>query len=170
MEWFMDDETRKLIKKYESNMIISGRGMLFFGLWDVLKIIVGVLYDSGNEYNRQLKALIAQDEIYGVVMWVAISLACAAVMSFALFIGIRAIMYGRGTRRKNGFLILVVLLGIINIMGIPQYFVQIKEDLTQLDVAIATILMDLSFASMSFDMVYSAIRLSAISRKILKET
>ena len=88
-------------------------------------------------------------------------------MLFCLYIGIKAIRYGRGTKRKKGFLVIVTIIGILNIVGIPGYFTELNS--SDWDSAIASALVDLTFASMSFDMVYSAIRLGMLNKKRLKE-
>lgn len=159
----MDNDIKKLTKKYESNMIISGRGMLFLGLWSVFKIVVGFIFGGDDFLDTQLGI----QEIDEAVMWLIIATTCMFIMFFCLYIGIKAIRYGRGTKRKKGFLVIVVLIGILNIVGIPGYFTEMKS--TDWDSAIASALVDLTFASMSFDMVYSAIRLEILNKKRLKE-
>ncbi len=163
----MDNEIRKLIKKYESNMIISGRGMLFFGLWDTFKLFVSTFFSTTDRYELADILDDLDDEVRGIFIWIVLGIAGFLIISFSLYVGIKAIRYGMGTSRKKGFLIVVAVWGIANLTGIPGYFEDIKA--SNLDSAIASALVDLTFVSMSFDMIYSAIRLEIINRKLLKE-
>ena len=163
----MDNDIKKLTKKYESNMIISGRGMLFLGLWSVFKIVVGFIFGGDDFLDSQLDVAEIDQATTELIMWLIIATTCLFIMFFCLYIGIKAIRYGRGTKRKKGFLVIVVLIGILNIVGVPGYFTEMKS--TDWDSAIASALVDLTFASMSFDMVYSAIRLGILNKKRLKE-
>ena len=163
----MDNEIKKLTKKYESNMIISGRGMLFFGLWSVFKIVVGYIFGADDILDAQVDIPEIDENFVDVVAWVIVAITCLMIILFSLYIGVKAIRYGRGTKRKNGFLVVVAIIGVLNIIGIPGYFTEISS--SDWDSAIASALVDLTFASMSFDMVYSAIRLGIINKKRLKE-
>ena len=165
----MDNETRKLIKKYESNMIISGMGMLFFGMWDVFKFIAGFLYNGNTTYNRELNKLLADQDLSVFLIWTIIGLTSMVIMSFALYIGVKAIKYGKGIKRKKGFLVVVAILGILNLAVIPQYVTEFNADEAQVAAIVATILVDLLFVSMAFDMVWSAIRIGILNRKNEKE-
>ncbi len=163
----MDNEIKKLTKKYESNMIISGRGMLFLGLWSVFKLVVGYIFGADSIIDSQLDLPEADDVATELILWLIIAATCLVIMFFCLYVGIKAIRYGRGTKRKKGFFVIVAIIGILNIVGIPGYFMEMKA--SDWDSAIASALVDLTFASMSFDMVYSAIRLGILNKKRLKE-
>lgn len=163
----MDNDIRKLTKKYESNMIISGRGMLFFGLWSVFKLLVGYIFGGEKIIDSQMDLAEFDEAATELIVWLIIAVTCLIVILFSLYIGIKAIRYGRGTKRKKGFLVIVAIIGIMNIIGIPGYFTEIS--MSDWDSAIASALVDLTFVSMSFDMVYSAIRLGILNKKRLKE-
>ncbi len=163
----MDNEIKKLTKKYESNMIISGRGMLFLGLWSVFKIVVGYIFGGEELLDASVEIPDVDESFVDVVAWIIIGATCLLIILFSLYIGVKAIRYGRGAKRKNGFLVIVALIGILNIVGIPGYFTGLKT--SDWDSAIASALVDLTFASMSFDMVYSAIRLGILHKERLKE-
>jgi magnesium-transporting ATPase (P-type) len=163
----MDNEIKKLTKKYESNMIISGRGMLFLGLWSVFKLVVGYIFGADEIADTQLDLPEIDEATTELIVWLIIAATCLVIMLFCLYVGIKAIRYGRGIKRKKGFLVIVVIIGVLNIVGIPGYFTELNA--SDWDSAIASALVDLTFASMSFDMVYSAIRLGMLNKKKLKE-
>ena len=163
----MDNEIKKLTKKYESNMIISGRGMLFLGLWSVFKLVVGYIFGADKTIDTQLDLPEIDEAATELIVWLIIAATCLVIMLSCLYVGIKAIRYGRGIKRKKGFLVIVVIIGVLNIVGIPGYFTELNT--SDWDSAIASALVDLTFASMSFDMVYSAIRLGMLNKKRLKE-
>lgn len=163
----MDNEIKKLTKKYESNMIISGRGMLFLGLWSAFKLVVGFIFGADDIIDSQLDIAEIDEATTELIVWIIVVATCMVIILLCLYIGINAIRYGRGTKRKKVFLVIAAIIGVLNIVGIPGYFTEIS--ISDWDSAIASALVDLTFASMSFDMVYSAIRLGILHKERLKE-
>ena len=164
----MDEQTRQLIKKYESNIILSGRSMLFFGLWDAFKFLATYLYGEGGELNEDLNVLIQAELLPDYAEWIIVGIVCLILFSFNFYIGAKAIAYGKGRgKRRVWFLVVAGIFGLATLAGIPYYFSDIK--ITDLDSVIATALMDVAFVYMVFDMIYSAGRLAAINKKRLKE-
>ncbi len=164
----MDEQAKKLIKKYESNIILSGRSMLFFGLWDVFKFLATYLYGEGSELKEDLDVMIQADLLPDYAEWIVVIIYCLLIFSFNFYIGARAIAYGKGKKRHRvWFLVVAGLVGLATLTGIPYYFTDVK--ITDIDSVIATALMDVVFVYMVFDMIYSSGKLSAINKKALKE-
>ena len=69
----MDNEIKKLTKKYESNMIISGRGMLFFGLWSVFKLVVGYIFGADEIVDTQLDLPEIDEATTELIVWLIIA-------------------------------------------------------------------------------------------------
>ena len=163
----MDEQTRRLTKKYESNINLSGKSMLLFGLWDVFKFLANYLYGEADEYKQQLQEILQNEMIPSYIEWILVVFICFFIFSFNFYIGVKAIGYSKGKRRKVFFLIIAVILAVMTLTGIPLYFEDFN--VSDLDSIIAAILMDLAFVYMIFDMIYSAIRLRNINRQIPKE-
>lgn len=164
-------ETKKSIKKCESNITITGLGVLVFGMWSVLKFIIQTIY--GVDVSAQLAELDVEsheDKLF-TMLFVIIFLAIIAfaILLFHSYVGIKAIGYGRGVSSKRGFLIPAGVMAVLNVVSVIMYFRPKDGTLNFDDTMIAALLVDITLCYILFDMIFSAIRLGILKKQMLQE-
>ncbi len=165
-------EIKKNIKKCESNITITGIGVLVFGLWDVLKFIIQTAYGS-IDIARELSEIELDSEIDPIIVplitFFFILFVSLIIIVVHCFIGLRAIGYGRGIKRKWGFLFFAGIIAVMTAIGIPDYFVSRDGRFFIDDTVVAAALVDLTLCYILCDMIFSAIGLKIFSSKLEQE-
>ncbi len=165
-------EIKKNIKRCQSNIKITGLGVLVFGLWNVLKFIIQIIYGS-IDIARQLSEIELDPEIDPIIVPLAtfflILFVSLVIIVTHCFIGLRAIGYGRGVRKKWGFLIFAGIIAVITAIGIPGYFRSADGRFFIDDTVIAAALVDLTLFYILCDMIFSAIGLKIFNKKLEQE-
>jgi hypothetical protein len=164
-------ETKKNIKKCESNITITGLGVLVFGMWSVLKFIIQTI--NGVDVSAQLAELDVEsheDKLF-IMLFTIIFLAIIAfaILLFHSYVGIKAIGYGRGVSRKRGFLIPAGVMAVLNVVSVIMYFRPKDGTINFDDTRIAALLVDITLCYILFDMIFSAIRLGILKKQMLQE-
>ena len=165
-------EIKKSIKKCESNIVITGLGVLVFGLWTVLKFIIQTMYGDngiGVTLDEIKNSSDIAPEVIPVVVFSYVIVISAVIMACHCYVGFKAIGYGRGIRKKWGFLIFAGILAIMTAWGIPFYFIPKDGYLNKGDTVIAAALVDITLFYIFMDMIVSAIRLNYYKRKLERE-
>ena len=159
----MNLDNDALIRRYNSNIRLSGRFFIFFGLWSVIRVILMFTMDS--EFKSAAFAdveLAAGDEwLFSIILFLLFAVIFIILMGFHLFIGISAIRYSKGKSKNILFLILAGLNMIIVLIGIP-----LNLDTTYYSIAsiIASTVVDLTMVFLLFDMIWSAIKVNRLSK------
>ncbi len=164
----MNSDTGAELRRVRNNLRCDGAGYILFGVWGVLKILITVTmdksflqkvmeqveFDAGDEYNRM---------IANIVMFIFFTIIALITLLVHLYVGLGALRYSKGIKKK-GFLVAAVLLMIITVDGIINYFEpgEYKED--DYDSIFASVLVDLTAIFLLFDMLYSAYRINRMDR------
>jgi len=152
------------IRRLSHNIVTDGFGVMIFALWGFFKVALALMYDGIDmSFMEDVEVDIDREalEIVGKVIFVALF---ASLNLLQLYLGRCAVKYGRGLRKKWGFLVLAILYAVVIFMEIPSYF-RDPEAYSQVDASIAAVMIDVTIVLILFDMVYSAIRLRLIKKK-----
>ena len=146
----MTEEIKARLRKYNSNIEISGRGVVAFGLWTAIKVIIRMVFGA-EEIRAGLDVPEAQVDFYMQVIYVTMGFLCVLFMAIHGYVGFCAIRYGRGNRKNKMFLI-----GALLIAGLSLFF--IITDLMEKEITfntVAELLADCTLFFVMFDMLYS---------------
>ncbi|SFG45807.1 hypothetical protein [Oribacterium sp. WCC10] len=155
----MEEITVK-IRRYKKNIEVSGRAMLAFAIWSVLKGVITIAL-GGKTVWELMEVSEADKEELGMLLLIVYFILILIAFLLFVYIGRRAISYARDKHRKKGFLIAAAILLILDFIGIPGYFTTTKG-LENIDTAIASALVDITTCFALFDMIYSAIRIEKL--------
>ncbi len=163
-------ELERLFRKYNNNLVISGMGIIFFGLWAVLKVLTLTFL---NEYDIPLYNDYSGNDriVFFVVFFIVLFLVSALVFFIHYYVGHSAIVTGLLKKKKRFYLIIAFLLLTITIFGLPYYFRVIADSTEALsnnasDATIASMLVDIAFCVALFDLMYSSFRLRQIKKHL----
>ncbi len=160
-----DTETEALLRRYNTNIRLSGKYYIYFGIWSVMRLIAMVTMNSGlmDELRR---TSIASENVTMVNIWNSffygtIAVLCIGVMLFHIYLGRAAIRYSTGESTKKTFLVFAVIVVIGNVLSFP---INLFSQMLTWDDLIATTLVDLTVSFLLLDMVYSAWRVSHLKK------
>ena len=164
-------EIEKKIKRFESNIVISGTWFIVFGFWSVLKLVITLVYSEKGV--QQLFGELELDTLLEkAILVIAFILFALGILAVHAYIGMKAISYGKGKKRKRFFLFIAGFIAVVTFLGIPSYFRDWHEGhLISMvdDTKIAAALVDVALVYILLDMIISAIRLGMCNKKLKEQ-
>lgn len=159
----MDRDNSALIRRYNSNIRLSGRFFIFFGLWSVIRTIIMFTMNSNIKSAAFADAEIDEGDelLFSVILIIVFAVIFMFIMGFHLFVGICAIRYSRGKSKNPVFLILAAINIVIVLICLP-----LNLDTTYYGIAsvVASTVVDLTMVFLLFDMIWSAIKVRRLNR------
>lgn len=161
----MNDIMDVQLRKYNRNIEISGVAIMVFAVWDVLKDVLSVFF--GTESLETFLGYSVEDVENGrIILALAFSMAIIVIFAGSFYLGRSAVRYARGEKKSPIFLFWIVVLFISDVTSIPDYFKQSAWQGRQLDDTLASLLLDISFCLLQFDLLYSAVRAHFIKKEL----
>ncbi len=160
-----NDELNKKQRAYGNHLAVSGLGIIFFGLWSVVKVFAEMAFGSlnlrdflmeGLEDTAQMRSL-----MYGIFIVIII-----VILLLHYYIGICAIKVGTGRKKKYLYLLLAVLLLVVNLSSFEKYLNYETNIDSQLDVTLASFLVDVANCVILINLVYTSIRYNQVRRRL----
>lgn len=169
----MNSDIEVNLRKYRANLAGSGTGYILFGIWTVIKIfmtvtmnrsyIAGILSDLDFDIDK------ADDEtrqIAYIVICSFLFLIALVALLFHLYIGMRAIRYSSKETSSKFFVAFSILIMLINISNLPDYFKSLEEGLSVMNArGIVPAVVDLTVVFLLFDIIYSVHRIDSLENK-----
>ncbi len=159
------EELERRERKYGNSLVVSGSGVIIFGVWSVLKIfeeiIIGDveffdLVTAGNADVPKLRA----------IMPVVFAIIIMAVLFIHYRVGRAAILVGREKKKKFLYLIIAALMFFSTVADFGRFFASEVELIRQDDTTIAAFFVDVAFCFALFDMFVSSILIWNTRRKL----
>ncbi len=123
-------DTGAEIRRYKSNIIISGRAILIFGVWTIIKVAMSLLWGDDviqaltSDFDPNLPEEIRF--LATIVALIVLLLIFILMFLIHLYIGGSAIRYGNSigkpVKKKKGFLVAAALLFCSVLVLLPSYF------------------------------------------------
>lgn len=142
--------------KIEINLITTGTGLMFFGLWTFIKFFLTIVF-LGVEYDNN-----TSDEVKLIATIIAI-IAVAIVSALFCYVGLSARAEGKGKKKSvvylivNGFLlffhILIIILEAVSLLFGENIFT-----------IVVTIIIDATAAVLMSEVMINSIKLRKIRR------
>lgn len=179
-----DNELTQIkLRKYESKLAVSGKAVITFGLWSVIKAAlffitqpVDLIKALGIEEEVTATATeFAKNNVNVEVRFVVSGVILAMIFSYMIlavllrcYIGRSAITESRGLKKKTViYIILAVLMSISLIMALSNVFLgEPDADGNVLDAALTSRLLDLTSLIALVDLIISAVRVRRLRKKL----
>ena len=163
MDYLISDSDRIKLRKSSKNVVINGLGVLMFGAWSFIKIVLMYLYKP--EYSSLLFRNIYSEMGSLKIIYLILAALLAAFGSwFHFFIGIQAMKYGKDKSDKKGFLVLAAILLLGTMLSVAISIVSIflnKPD----DEFLVSVMADVTLIVLLIDLFYSTFTVSKIRKK-----
>ncbi|MCR5100229.1 MAG: hypothetical protein K6B41_02595 [Butyrivibrio sp.] len=154
-----------LIRRYRDDIVICGRGIQVLGIWEILKIMILVFWDHSVD-NILFDEVTDENEIiiFKTVVYITIILFCLFFSFWFIYIGQRAIKYGKGNSNKKYFLVVTAFCAVVIALGIPQYFTGEVRDIS--DTEFISVIVDITLTILMIQLIYSTIKVGSLEKKI----
>ena len=104
----------RLLRKKQSELILSGIGAILLGLWAFIKVLLFILF-AADYVNRAFEFDSADPGLKPITLFLWMILGFASMLLY-LFVGTRAVREGRTGKRQRGYLVLAVILLSVNVL------------------------------------------------------
>lgn len=159
----MDKDYQARLRKYNSNIILSSGFIILYVFWQMIKFLMSMFW--GAESVSDLLEISKEDyEAFKFFFIIAIVVIFFVFFSFHIYVGISAYRYGRGKKKKTGFLVVTTILFVFSIWQGLLNFSSGKMH----DTVIASFILDATLCLILFDLIYSTVKVKKI-RKITGE-
>ncbi len=151
------------LRRYRSSLVTNGIGIINFGLWSLIKVIIAAVVNPSN-YTESIDDEIVNTPafIFGTIIILIIIL---AILIFPyLYIGLSAYREGVRGKKGSGYLIFAGIILLVTILQMVFYF--FPQDSYEMSVStyVASFLIDFTTIILLLDTIYAAI----MSRKLSK--
>lgn len=168
-----NNDTRQIqIRKYENALIISGMGVIAFGLWSIVKTAAYFVFDPANVQKAVQAFNIEESADYtsaiGPIVLVGIFFALVFDLMLRVYVGRSAIRQarGRGNRIFSVIVAIILALLLINEMVYRIWMMLMGESIsTSLDGILVSWIIDMTSFLAMVEVIYSSIRLQRLRRE-----
>lgn len=116
MDFMPEKESDILIRKYRSILSVSGKGVLLFALWSIIKFFIYLfLYDDYFHFS-------SMDFFTKIITYIVVGFILAIDLLLRFVVYRRTGKVGRGEKNKYKYLFIVVLFIILELAGVIMSF------------------------------------------------
>lgn len=153
-------------RKYRSILKNSGYAVIAFGLWGMIRILLMKFLDP-ESYDSLFGITEAAPELqhaYTVVSLVMMLFVLGLDLLFRVYVGSSAIKEGNGGKKRIVYVIAAVLYLALSLRSDIGFLIEYSRSDSSFNMLVLT-LVDISFCSAFFAIIYSALRLRQVLRR-----
>lgn len=176
---FIDNDPKQVaIRKYQNTLIVVGTGIIFFGVWTVVKML-GSFFILKEETVAALRKIsrvgvdeLSDDALFYISL-VAVMIIMLVILAIRAYVGMSAISEGRGNKRHGPYLLLAVIMIISGVISFIANFFRTAPETSMgafsADTTISGIIIELTSVIMLTEMMVSAVRIRKLKRPVKKD-
>ncbi len=147
-------------------MYIGGLGVIIFGFWTVLRLLLGVVLGSQKIIDDEVMANIPEEIADDFVLYVYLILAilCILIIVLHTFIGINSMRFAKDKKYRKIFILFSLMLMVFQFLIIPSYVTQFMN-IKDLDTVFAAAIVDITFTAILIDINLSYFRVKRLIAK-----
>ena len=155
------------LRRYSNTLAVSGAGVIAFGLWSIVKTIllsvmhpevVGIIPDDDSLLPRG---------VYIAMMISFLVLLLGIDIGFRIYVGVSARAEGNGKKKHITYLVFAVILLILSMLSLWTDL--IFNDYDSILDFLAAILVEITSMAAVIELIYSAVRVRRLRRKLESE-
>ena len=157
----MKAKTRRL----ENNLVTLGTGIIAFGLWAFIKLLLTVFF-LGNAY---FKDTAKEDRLAALIATLVVAV---LMLLIYVWLGLSARAEGKGKKKNPLYLIVVGLISLFNIVTIPLSILYLLIEFNEIEdplTVFVTIIIDVTRMIFLIQLIYSSVLLRKIRKNEIKE-
>lgn len=106
------------MRRYQNLLVVSGLGVIIFGLWSVLKTIL-LFFLNEEELDDY-----PNDPFFRVILFALVAAALLIEFLIRLFVGLSARAEGFGKKKGYAYIVLAVLLALASLESLVLIFIE----------------------------------------------
>ena len=165
----MNTNSEIQLRRYSDNLRMAGMAYVFFGIWAIIKIIASLAYNRKfiDELAKSLEGVDMTDRGARIALGVVFAVMFLVILYVHLRIGIAAIRYSKGRKRK-GFLFLAFIVFVITVLSVFSDIADKERGLVAGydDDRLASLVVDVTVLFMYIDMFVSIHMIDKNSKEI----
>lgn len=151
-------------------LVSSGTGVIFFGLWSVVKTILQIILSQQSIASFANVEDVALDGTFDATTYVIISAILAFVMlgidlGLRLYAGLSARADGRGKKKSIAYIIVAFVLIALGVISVVSTIISVSYLEGTIIDKVVTLIVDITALLALVELVISGIRLKRIRRK-----
>ena len=152
-----NDKLDKQYRKVSNGLVVSGMGVVFFGLWSVIKVFAEISFGELDLFGFLMSGLEDTPEMRALMYAIFVAVILFVIL-LHYYIGRCAIQVGSGRKNRYLYIVLAAFLLYLNIMGFKQYFsTEIDVYGAQFDVTVASFFVDVANCATAMNLIVSSI-------------
>lgn len=155
------------LRRYQNTLVIAGTGVIVFGIWSVVKVILAIFL-MPPWYEELLKSARENQVDIQMIKWFLVIMPVLSLL-LRLYVGGSARAEGLGRRSGRGYLavgILLSLFALLNLIYDGAVFDLAADDLVD---QVAQTLLDLTSLSALLEVIVSGFRVKTLARRLGRE-
>ncbi|MBQ9269226.1 MAG: hypothetical protein IJ206_06855 [Oscillospiraceae bacterium] len=161
-----NDELHIRLRKNQNTLSVIGLGVIVFGVWSVIKIVLYTALD-----NDGLVASSLRGNLDRWVFWIMMGIFLAADLGLRLHVGLSAMAEGRGGSPRKAYIVLTFLMALVSFALFAAGMVGLWfSDSLEISIGVSLVssIVDATSCVLLFEMAVSAIQVKRL-RKTLGE-
>ena len=150
------------LRKNQNTLVAIGWGVIAFGIWSVIKGVLGAALNTENmtELSRQGTPALA-------AFWVMLGIALLIDLLLRMYVGRSAIREGKGEKKRWGYIVFALLMALTStaLTAVSVYFVARNGTESVVQLA-ATMIVELTSVITLLELVFSAVKVRRLSREL----
>ena len=146
-------------------MVTLGTGIIAFGLWAFIKLLLTVFF-LGNAY---FKDTAKEDRLAALIVTLVVAV---LMLLMYVWLGLSARAEGKGKKKNPFYLIVVGLISLFNIVTIPLSILYLLTEFNEIEdplTVFVTIIIDVTTMIFLIQLIYSSVLLRKIRKNEIKE-
>ena len=157
-------------RRCESTLMIAGNGILFFTIWNIIKM--NLYFLVGKNYIRELLpelffALSDSEEFAFMIAYIGMMIALFFNAIFQIYVGLSARAEAKGKKKTDLYIVVSCILWLSILPEVKRCLTQLPSNTIYIGDQVATALVDISLMIALTDLIYSAMKLRSIKKKLL---
>ncbi|MBQ3429449.1 MAG: hypothetical protein IJH28_06710 [Mogibacterium sp.] len=179
MNHINNDNDHILIRRSQNTLIVVGLGTILFSVWTVVKTLGSffLLKDESIAVVKKIageNGFVLSDQLVFYAVLAVMVICLIVFLAARTFVGMSAISEGRGSRRRNGYLVLASIMIILNTASLVTSFFSAKSQesisVFSNDTSLSALIIELTSLIMLVELVYSAIRIRNVRKRVRQST
>ena len=150
------------VRKLRHDLYISGIGVILLGVWGCIRATMTLYLSKEGIDTSEIEAEYVP--IYMAALLVLLLFLTIIIMAFHLYVGLNAMKAGKKGSKKKAYLFVAAFMGILSLLSFAGDYEIVHKDISQIDVAIAAFLVDVTFVFVIADIIYSSVMIGKLEK------
>ena len=155
-----NDELHIRLRKNQNTLSVIGLGVIVFGIWSVIKIVLYTALDNDGLLESSLRGNLER-----WAFWIMMGILLAADLGLRLHVGLSAMAEGRGRSPRKAYIILTFLMALISFALFAAGLIGLWTS-DSFGVSLVSSIVDATSCVLLLEMAVSAIQVKRLRKRL----